>query len=103
MFGYRGTGSARGDAVELPGFDADAWAAAAFPRFPLAAIVDEFTLVRRANLALFSGLPKGAMAESREGQRHERVRSGRWRLSWPVTRSTTSKSSSTATAVAIEL
>lgn len=61
VFGYRALTFARGDAVELPGFDADEWAAAAFhDNQALVAIVDEFALVRRANLALFGGLPDPA-------------------------------------------
>ena len=61
VFGYRALTFARGDNVALPGFEADAWVnEAAHDAQALAAIVDEFALVRRANLALFSGLPQPA-------------------------------------------
>lgn len=56
VFGYRALCIARGDPTPLPGFDQDAYAAAGTsdPR-PLAALVDEFEHLRRANLSLLRG------------------------------------------------
>ena len=58
VFGYRALRIARGDATPLPGFDENAYAAAAeSDGVSLAGLVDEFEAVRRANLLLFQHLP----------------------------------------------
>ena len=63
VFGYRLLAIARGEAQSLPGFEEDAYAAAApHGRIPLAALVDEFELVRRGHVALARALDEAAWA-----------------------------------------
>lgn len=63
IFGYRALRFSRGDATPLAKFDENDYAAAAgFDRFPLADLVEEFALVRRASLYLFRQIPEGAWA-----------------------------------------
>jgi hypothetical protein len=64
VFAFRALWFARGDAPPLPGFDENAWAAAAPPR-ALDALVEDLLTVRTATLALFDGL--GADAWDRTG------------------------------------
>ena len=53
VFAYRLVAIARGDTTSLPGFDQDAWLEVArFDRRPLADLLDEWTAVRDATLAL---------------------------------------------------
>jgi len=61
VFAYRALRFARGDATPLPGFDETVYTPAGeFDRRPMAALVDEFGVVRAATLALFRGLPADA-------------------------------------------
>lgn len=53
VFGYRAACFAAGDQTSLPGFDQDAWVAKTnYQDCDLAALVDEFTDLRRSNLAM---------------------------------------------------
>jgi hypothetical protein len=54
IFGYRALRIARADSTPLPGYDEDHFVAHSdFDRVPLADLLEEWTLLRRANLALF--------------------------------------------------
>ena len=58
VFTYRALSFARADASPLPSFDENAWMAPAqFDDRSLTSLVDEFVAVRRATIALLSGLP----------------------------------------------
>ena len=62
VFAYRALRFARGDRTPLPGFDENAWAPAArSDRRPLAAILEEFRLVRAASVALFGSFDADAL------------------------------------------
>jgi len=57
IFAYRALCIARGDATPLPGFDENAYAAAAgFERLPLADLLADYAAVRDASVTLFRGL-----------------------------------------------
>ena len=57
VFGYRAFRIGRGDQTPLPGFDENDYVAASgYHQRDLASLVDEFALVRAANLAVFQGL-----------------------------------------------
>lgn len=57
IFAYRALRFARGDATTLPGYDENAFAdAAGYDARPLADVLEEFTAVRRATIALVRGL-----------------------------------------------
>jgi hypothetical protein len=57
IFSARALCFARGEAAALPGFDQDAYVAAAgFDARPLADLLDELTLLRRANLVAYRHL-----------------------------------------------
>jgi hypothetical protein len=61
VFAYRALRIARGDETPLPGFDENAYAPAGeFDRRPLANLVEEFAVVRRSSVLLFTGLPDAA-------------------------------------------
>lgn len=61
IFAYRLLRVARGDATPLPGFDEKLYAATSgAEERPLAALLDEYTSVRRATLALLRGMPAAA-------------------------------------------
>ena len=61
VFAYRLMRIARGDATPLPGFDENDYVrAAAFERRPLAGVASEWTAVRRATIAMVSGIEPGA-------------------------------------------
>ncbi len=61
VFGYRAFCISRGEAQPLPGFDENEYVAASgADACPLSLLVEEFTLVRAANLAVFSGLDGAA-------------------------------------------
>lgn len=63
VFAYRVLRAARGDATPLPGFEEDAWVAAAnFDRRPLREIVEDLAAVRAATLRLVAGLDDEAVA-----------------------------------------
>ena len=63
VFCYRALSFARGDKNPLPSFDEQAWAPAGkFDARPLADLAAELDAVRRATIALFSGLPHDALA-----------------------------------------
>ncbi len=63
VFGYRAFCVGRGESKPLPGFDEDAYVAAArFDARPLPSLLSEFVLVRQANLALFDAMDEGAWA-----------------------------------------
>jgi len=63
MFGYRMLCVGRGDSQNLPGFDEDPYAAAAgHDRIRLADLLEEFELVRRANVLLARGFDDLAWA-----------------------------------------
>lgn len=66
VFGYRILRLARGDRTPLPGFDENAFMAAAnFNAIPLAELLAEFTAVRESHIRLLRHLP--ADAWSRQG------------------------------------
>lgn len=67
VFTYRAMRIARADPTPLPGFDENAWVPPArFNDRSLASLLDEWVAVRRASIALFTGLPREATA--RKGQ-----------------------------------
>ncbi len=58
IFAYRALCFARNEAVPLPGFDENAYVAAAdFDRRTLASLVNEYRVTRAATVAFFGGLP----------------------------------------------
>lgn len=61
VFAYRALRIARGDTMDLPGFDQDAWvpASAANDR-PLGSLLGEFAAVRASTLTLLHGFPAAA-------------------------------------------
>jgi uncharacterized damage-inducible protein DinB len=62
VFSYRALRFARADATDLPGFDENAYVAAAgFDRRPLAELAAEFALVRAATVAFYRGLDEAAL------------------------------------------
>lgn len=62
VFAYRAMRFARGDRTPLPGFEQDDYIKpGAFDARAIGDLVDEFTAVRAASLALFSGLPADAV------------------------------------------
>jgi len=61
VFGYRMVSIARGSSLALPGFDEDAYVAAAeSDRQELPSLVSEFSLLREANLRLLRTVPDAA-------------------------------------------
>jgi hypothetical protein len=61
IFSYRALRYARADTTPLPGFDENAYVpSGAFSNRTLRSLIDELTAVRRATIALFSGLPPEA-------------------------------------------
>ena len=63
VFCYRALSFARADGTTLPGFDEKAWTPAGrFDARPLKDLAGEFDAVRRATIALFSGLDAEALA-----------------------------------------
>lgn len=61
VFAYRALRIARGDTISLPGFDQDAWVPTSEANErSLASLVEEFTAVRAATIALLAGLPATA-------------------------------------------
>jgi hypothetical protein len=65
VFGYRALVFSRRDATELPSFDENAYVDhARFDEIPLRDLVEEFALVRQANLALLRGLSEAAWSAS---------------------------------------
>ena len=67
---FRGRAILAQDIPQLPGYDQVAWAA--LPKPPFAELLDAFTALRRANLALIGGTPEGRWA--RYGIHEERGR-----------------------------
>lgn len=65
VFSYRALRFARGDATPLPSFDEKAWGASTNANSrSLAALVEEFSAVRTATLALFRGFSEEHFAAS---------------------------------------
>jgi hypothetical protein len=65
VFAYRALRFARADATPLPGFDEDAYVAAAgFDRRALSDLAEEFAAVRAATVRLFAGLDAAALERS---------------------------------------
>ena len=63
VFGYRLLCVGRGDTQSLPGFDEETYApAAGHDRVPLADLLEEFELIRRANVLLARGFDETAWA-----------------------------------------
>jgi len=61
VFGYRLLRLARQDATPLPSFDENAWMQhATFNQSPIAALLEEFTHLRRSHLALIRHIPADA-------------------------------------------
>jgi hypothetical protein len=59
IFAYRLLRIARGDKTPLPGFDENAYVAAAqFDRRPVAELLDDFRAVRRSSRALVGSIPR---------------------------------------------
>lgn len=82
IFGYRILRIARGDQTPLPGFDENAFVAAAeFGARPLESLLDEYDLVRGGTLALLKGLPASSL--DRTGSANGRTVSVRL-LAWMV-------------------
>lgn len=71
VFAYRALRIARGDATPLPGFDQDAYVAAAgFDARPLDDLAAELRAVRAATVAFFRGLPEAAMTRTGTASDH---------------------------------
>lgn len=71
VFGYRAFHVARGDVSPLPGMDEKDYAAASgADRRPLAELLDEFDLLRRAHLALFRALDAEAWGRTGTASGH---------------------------------
>lgn len=67
VFGYRALRFARADATPLPGFDENAYAAAAnFDAWPLGELLAEIEAVRRGHVWLYRHLPEAAWQRSGE-------------------------------------
>lgn len=65
VFGYRLLCLSRGEKASLPGFDENAYTAAAqFDRHPFRDLVDEFEALRRSNLLMLKNLPPEAWTRS---------------------------------------
>ena len=65
IFAYRALRIARGDATPLAGFEQDDYIkGASFDRIGWNALIEEFELVRRANILMFSGLTEEAWKRS---------------------------------------
>lgn len=65
IFVYRALCAARGERVELPGFDEEAYVTGArFDRRSLPELLAEFRTVRAATLTFFSGLDEDALARA---------------------------------------
>ncbi|MFK7691524.1 DinB family protein [Paenibacillus sp. HJGM_3] len=65
IMSYRLLRIGRGDPTMLSGFDQDAYVqGAAFDAVPLAQLVEEYTVVRRATLLLLKGLPEEAWSRA---------------------------------------
>ena len=61
ILAYRALSIARGDTSPLPGYDEDSYVRGAnFDSWPFADLVDSLTIVRRANIMMFSHLPDEA-------------------------------------------
>lgn len=80
VFAYRALRFARGDATPLPGFEQDAYVAAAgFDRRTLADLAEEFADVRKATLKLFAGFDAPALLRSGVASGHPlTVRAAGW-------------------------
>jgi DinB superfamily len=62
VFQYRALSIARTDPAPLPGFDQDVWNPnGGFNECTLESLLEQWTLVRRANLAFLESLPKEAL------------------------------------------
>ena len=82
VFCYRALAFGRADENPLPGFDEKAWVPAGrFDARPLQDLAAEFDAVRRATIALFSGLDGEALA--RQGTANNNVISVR-ALAWII-------------------
>ncbi len=63
VFSYRAMRAARGDETPLPGFDENAWVAAAdFDRRPLRELVEDLVAARASSVRLFAGLDAASFA-----------------------------------------
>lgn len=61
VFAYRALRVARGDTLSLPGFEQDAWIPTSEANSrSLQSLVEEFTAIRAASVALFTGFPASA-------------------------------------------
>ena len=70
IFGYRALAIARGETKSLPGFDENAYAAAAdFDHRPMRDLAGDYEVVRRSTVALFRSLSEDAW--SRSGKANE--------------------------------
>lgn len=62
IFGYRALRIGRNDATDLAGFEENAYVEAGeFDRRTPHSLMEEFDLVRRANIVMLKGLPEGAL------------------------------------------
>ncbi len=65
IFAYRALRIARGDGTPLAGFEQDDYIkGASFDKIAWSALIEEFELVRRANILMFSGLTEEAWKRS---------------------------------------
>lgn len=61
VFGYRALAIARGEEQPLPGFDENAYiGTASYDSWSLGQLVEQYALLRRANIVLFRNLPQDA-------------------------------------------
>ena len=71
VFTYRALSFARGDATPLPGFDENGWGATSnADRRALAELVEEFSAVRSATLALYRGFSDTEISRSGTASGH---------------------------------
>lgn len=69
IYAYRALRFARNDQTELPGFEQDDYARYSDANARrVKSILQEFTAVRKATLALFAGLPRKRLHQNRRGE-----------------------------------
>jgi uncharacterized damage-inducible protein DinB len=72
IFAYRALWIARGDKTPLPGFDQDVWVPnSGHAQRSVVSLLDEFALVRKANVELFRNLPEDGWDRRGTSNNHE--------------------------------